>query len=81
MVISLFFPLCYNLKKFWEVLTVLFQVSKIEKIDKKEANKPLTLRLPEDIYIRYKTLSKHSNQSMNSILVSALRYALNHLEE
>lgn len=63
------------------MLIVLFQVNKIEKINKSNANKPLTLRLPEDMYNEYKNLSQHSNQSLNSLLVAALRYALNHLEE
>lgn len=54
----------------------MFKVDKIEKINKNKANISLTIRFPEDIYHQYKTLSDNSGQSLNSIVISALRYAL-----
>lgn len=59
----------------------MFKVTKIEKIDKSKANVPMTVRFPEDIYNEYKKLSEQSNQSFNSIVISALRYALEDLEK
>lgn len=59
----------------------MFKVTKIEKINKSKANVPMTVRFPEDIYNEYKKLSEESNQSFNSIVISALRYALEDLEK
>ena len=59
----------------------MFKVNKIEKINKSEANVPMTVRFPEDVYNLYKELSKESNQSFNSIVISALRYAVNNMEK
>lgn len=59
----------------------MFKVNKIEKVNKSKANVPMTIRLPEDIYIEYKKLSEESNQSFNSIVISALRYSLKNLEK
>lgn len=58
----------------------MFKVSKIEKINKSKANVPMTVRFPEDVYIKYKKLSDDSGQSFNSLIISALRYSLEHLE-
>lgn len=59
----------------------MFKVTKIEKINKTKANIPMTVRFPEEIYNEYKKISEESNQSFNSIVISALRYALENLEE
>ena len=59
----------------------MFKVNKIEKINKNKANVPMTIRFPEDIYMSYKTLADDSGQSFNSIVVSALRYALNNMKK
>ena len=59
----------------------MFKVSKIEKINKSEANLPMTVRFPEDIYNEYKKLSKETNQSFNSLVISALRYSLHNLKK
>lgn len=59
----------------------MFKVTKIEKVNKSKANVPMTVRFPEDIYNEYKKLSEQSNQSFNSIVISALRYALEDLEK
>ena len=59
----------------------MFKVNKIEKINKSKANVPMTVRFPEDIYNEYKKLSEESNQSFNSIVISALRYCLDNLEK
>lgn len=59
----------------------MFKVTKIEKINKSKANIPMTVRFPEDIYDEYKKLSEESNQSFNSIVISALRYSLEHLDK
>lgn len=59
----------------------MFKVNKIEKVNKTKANVPMTIRFPEDIYNEYKELSEESNQSFNSIIISALRYALENLEK
>lgn len=58
----------------------MFKVNKIEKVNKTKANVPMTVRFPEDIYNEYKELSEESNQSFNSLIISALRYALENLE-
>ena len=59
----------------------MFKVDKVEKINKKKANVPMTIRFPEDVYNKYKELSEGSGQSFNSIVVSALRYASDNIEE
>lgn len=59
----------------------MFKVTKIEKINKTKANIPMTVRFPEEIYNEYKKISEESNQSFNSIVISALRYALENLEK
>lgn len=58
----------------------MFKVTKIEKINKAKANIPMTVRFPEEVYTEYKKLSEESNQSFNSLIISALRYALENLE-
>ena len=58
----------------------MFKVHKIEKINKLKTNVPITIRFPEDIYEEYKKLSEESNQSFNSLVISALRYSLENLE-
>lgn len=59
----------------------MFRVSKIEKVNKLNANVPMTVRFPEDVYFEYKKLSEKSNQSFNSLIISALKYALGNLEK
>lgn len=59
----------------------MFKVAKIEKINKSKANVPMTVRFPEDVYNDYKKLSEETNQSFNSLVVSALRYSLENLEK
>ena len=59
----------------------MFKVNKIEKINKNKANVPMTIRFPEDVYNEYKNLSEKSGQSFNSIVISALRYALENLKQ
>lgn len=59
----------------------MFKIAKIEKINKLKANIPMTIRFPEDIYNKYKKLSEESNQSFNSLIISALRYSLENLEK
>lgn len=59
----------------------MFKVNKIEKVNKSKANVPMTVRFPEDIYNEYKRLSEESNQSFNSLVISALRYSLDNLEK
>lgn len=59
----------------------MFKVTKIEKINKSKANVPMTVRFPEDLYSEYKKLSEDSNQSFNSIIISALRYSLENLDK
>ena len=58
-----------------------FKVEKIEKVNKTQQSKPITVRFPEDIYNEYKKLSKETNQSFNSIIISALRYCLDNMKE
>jgi len=58
----------------------MFKVNKVEKINK-NANIPLTIRFPEDIYNQYKILVSDSGQSFNSVVISALRYALNNMKK
>ncbi len=59
----------------------MFKVTKIEKINKSKANVPMTIRFPEDVYNEYKKLSEESNQSFNSLIISALRYSLQNLDK
>ena len=57
-----------------------FKVEKIEKVNKSKSTKPITVRFPEDVYNEYKKLSNESNQSFNSIVISALRYSLDNMK-
>ncbi len=59
----------------------MFKVSRIERVNKLNANVPMTVRFPEDVYSEYKKLSEESNQSFNSLIISALKYALVNLEK
>lgn len=59
----------------------MFRINKIEKVNKAKANVPMTVRFPEDVYYEYKKLSDESNQSFNSLIISALRYSLDNLED
>jgi len=59
----------------------MFKVTKIEKVNKSKTNIPITVRFPEDVYLSYKNLSDETNQSFNSLIISALRYSLENLEK
>lgn len=59
----------------------MFKVTKIEKINKSKANISMTIRFPEDFYNKYKQLSEESNQSFINIVISALKYSLENIEE
>lgn len=60
---------------------IMFKVNRIEKINKSKANVSITVRFPEDIYNVYKKLSEESNQSFNSLVISAMRYSLDNLDK
>lgn len=59
----------------------MFKISKIERVNKLNANVAMTVRFPEEVYDEYKKLSEESNQSFNSLIISALKYALVNLEK
>lgn len=57
----------------------MFSVNKIYKTSRNDI--AINIRFPEDIYKKYKELSKKTNNSFNGLVISAMNYALENLEE
>ena len=58
----------------------MFKIQKIDKATKQNANIPRTIRFPEDIFNKYNKISSETGISFNSLVIEALKYALNDLE-
>lgn len=58
----------------------MFKIQKIDKATKQNANIPRTIRFPEDIFNKYNEISSETGISFNSLVIEALKYALNDLE-
>lgn len=56
-----------------------FSVSKIYKTSRDDV--AINIRFPEEIYKKYKEMSKESGHSFNGLVISAMYYALDNMEE
>lgn len=57
-----------------------FKIRRIDKSNKQNANSSRTIRFPDDLLEEYTNLAKNTGHSFNSLVLSAMRYALEHLE-
>ncbi len=57
----------------------MFKVNKIYKTSRNDI--AINIRFPEDIYNKYKKLSKETGHSFNGLVISAMNYALENMEE
>lgn len=58
----------------------MFEIQKVEKVNKQNANIPRTIRFPEDIFNDYNKLASETGLSFNSLVLSAMRYAYKDLK-
>lgn len=58
----------------------MFRIQKIDKATKQGANIPRTIRFPEDLFNKYNEISIKTGVSFNSLVLEAMKYALNDLE-
>lgn len=58
----------------------MFEIHKLEKVNKQNANIPRTIRFPEDLFNDYNKLAQDTGVSFNSLVLSAMRYAYNDLK-
>ena len=58
----------------------MFKIQKIDKVNKASANVATTIRFPEDLFDEYTKISDDTGVSFNSLVIEAMRYALNDLE-
>ena len=58
----------------------MFKIQKIDKATKQNANIPRTIRFTEDLFNKYNDISVKTGISFNSLVLEALKYALNDLE-
>ena len=58
----------------------MFKITKIDKVSKESANIARTIRFPEKIFEEYNNLSNTTGISFNSLVIEAMKYALNDLE-
>ena len=59
---------------------IMFKIQKIDKVNKASANVARTIRFPEDLFDKYNEISSETGVSFNSLVIEAMRYALNDLE-
>lgn len=57
----------------------MFQINKIYKTSRNDI--AMNIRFPEEIYNKYKDLSKQTGYSFNGLVISAMNYALENMEE
>ena len=57
----------------------MFRIDKIYKTSRNDI--AMNIRFPEEIYTKYKELSKNTGRSFNGLVISAMSYALENLEE
>lgn len=58
----------------------MFKIQKLDKANKQGANIPRTIRFPEDLFNDYNKLAEDTGVSFNSLVLTAMRYAYDHLE-
>ena len=57
----------------------MFSVNKIYKTSRDDIS--MNIRFPEDIYNKYKEIAKNTVHSFNGLVISAMHYALDNMEE
>lgn len=57
----------------------MFKVNKIYKTSRNDI--AINIRFPEEIYKRYKEISKNTGYSFNGLVISAMNYALENIEK
>ncbi len=57
----------------------MFSVNKIYKTSRDDI--AMNIRFPEDIYNKYKEIAKNTGHSFNGLVISAMHYALDNMEE
>ena len=58
----------------------MFKVHKLSKAGKDSANISRTIRFTEDLFDEYNRIADETGVSFNSLVLSAMKYALNNLE-
>lgn len=58
----------------------MFKIQKVDKATKQSANIPRTIRFSEDLFNKYNEIAAETGISFNSLVLEALKYALNDLE-
>lgn len=56
-----------------------FKVNKIYKTSRTDIS--MNIRFPEEIYNKYKAISKETGHSFNGLVISAMNYALENMEK
>ncbi|MBR2588666.1 MAG: hypothetical protein IKD77_05650 [Bacilli bacterium] len=59
---------------------MMFKVPKLSKAGKDSANISRTIRFTEDLFDEYNRIAEETGVSFNSLVLSAMKYALNNLE-
>ena len=57
----------------------MFKVDKIYKTSRNDI--AMNIRFPEEIYNKYKKISKETGYSFNGLVINAMNYALENMEE
>ena len=57
----------------------MFQINKIYKTSRNDI--AINIRFPEEIYNKYKAISKETGYSFNGLVINAMNYALENMEE
>ncbi len=57
----------------------MFSVNKIYKTSRDDI--AMNIRFPEDIYNKYKEIAKNTGHSFNGLVISAMHYALDNMED
>lgn len=56
-----------------------FVINKIYKTSRNDIS--MNIRFPEEIYNKYKKISKETGYSFNGLVISAMNYALENIDE
>ncbi len=57
----------------------MFKINKIYKTSRDDI--AINIRFPEEIYNKYKEISKNTGYSFNGLVINAMNYALENMEE
>jgi len=57
----------------------MFKLDKVYKTSRDDIS--MNIRFPEEIYKKYKELSKETGRAFNGLVISAMYYALENMEE